>query len=87
MRPTAFPAPRLGQSRIEIDGRDMPARGTLGRFTAPFSFIGLPAISVPLPGENTDGLPLGVQIVGAPHRDGDVLRAAAALEATGITLS
>ena len=81
---TAFPAPELGQGRITIDGRDVPVRGTLGRFTAPFSFIGLPAMSVPMAVE-PGALPLGVQIIARPYDEAAVLRVAAALEKTGAT--
>lgn len=78
---TPFPAPRRGQSRIEIEGQEVPVRAALGRYTAPFSFIGLPAISAPV--DVGGPLPAGVQLVGAPGRDDLVLRAAAALEASG----
>lgn len=81
---TAVPAPKLGQGRITIDGSDVPVRGTLGRFTAPFSFVGLPAMSVPMavaPG----ALPLGVQIVARPYDEAAVLRVAAMLENNGAT--
>jgi AtzE family amidohydrolase len=81
---TAFPAPVLGQGRITIDGSEAPVRGTLGRFTAPFSFIGLPAISVPMKVE-ADKLPLGVQIVAQPWAEATVLRVVAELEKNGVT--
>ncbi len=81
---TAFPAPELGQGRITIDGSDVPVRGTLGRFTAPFSFVGLPAISVPMAVE-PGALPLGVQIVARPYDEAAVLRVAAVLEKNGAT--
>jgi amidase len=51
-----------------------------GVFAVPFSFTGQPALSVPL--HRTDGgLPVGVQIVGAPGADRLLLDVAAALEA------
>ena len=51
-----------------------------GAFPVPFSFTGQPALSVPL--HRTDGgLPVGVQIVGAPGADRLLLDLAAALEA------
>ena len=80
---TAFPAPLLGQSRIEIDGMDVPVRGTLARYVAPFSFVGCPAMSVPVWGEGP--LPMGVQLVAAPNNDTAVLRVAAELEKKGVT--
>ena len=79
---TPFPPTKIGQSQIEIDGETLPVRGTLGRFTAPFSFIGCPALSVPVPGEGP--FPLGVQLVAAPGRDGYLLRAASKLRDEGV---
>ncbi len=52
---------------------------------APFNYLGLPAASVPM-GFDSEGLPLGLQIVGRPFAEGEVLRAAHAFErATGWT--
>ncbi len=48
-------------------------------FTIPASLAGLPAASVPA-GQTAGGLPVGVQFIGAPFRDADVLRAARAFE-------
>ncbi len=84
--PTApFPPPRIGQSRIEIDGRALPTRGTLGRFTAPFSFVGVPAMSVPV--DAGGRFPMGVQLVAGPGKDALLLRTAAWLEERGVSLS
>lgn len=41
--------------------------------------IGMPALSLPA-GLDDEGLPVGVQLVGGPHADADVLRAALTLE-------
>ncbi|MFE9772990.1 amidase [Streptomyces sp. NPDC005931] len=51
-------------------------------FTYPFNMTQQPAATVPV-GTDTDGLPVGVQIVAARHRDALVLRAAQALYASG----
>jgi aspartyl-tRNA(Asn)/glutamyl-tRNA(Gln) amidotransferase subunit A len=73
---TAFPA-----------GEDFP-RTVAGReatflswtpFTYPFNLTGQPAATVPC-GSASDGLPVGLQIVGRVREDGRVLRAAAAFE-------
>lgn len=48
-------------------------------FTAPYNCTGQPAISLPL-GTSTQGLPLGVQLVGPPHGEAILLAAAAELE-------
>ncbi len=49
------------------------------RNTRPFNVFGLPAISVPC-GFSTSGLPIGLQIVGAPGSEGVVLAMANAYE-------
>jgi len=45
-------------------------------FNAPWSLTGLPTVTVPS-GISEDELPLGLQLVGRPHRDHDLLEAAA----------
>ncbi|MGB8857941.1 MAG: amidase family protein, partial [Ilumatobacteraceae bacterium] len=45
------------------------------------TFAGLPAISVPV-GFDHRGLPMGMQLIGLPRADADLLRLAAAYEAT-----
>ncbi|WP_372712480.1 Asp-tRNA(Asn)/Glu-tRNA(Gln) amidotransferase subunit GatA [Ilyobacter sp.] len=47
-------------------------------FTIPLNMAGLPGISVPA--EVVNGLPVGIQIVGKPFGEGDILRAADAFE-------
>ena len=49
-------------------------------FTYPFNLTGQPAASLPC-GVTSDGLPVGLQIVGRRHADSTVLRASAAFEA------
>jgi AtzE family amidohydrolase len=75
---TPCAAIRIGQGTIALDGKELPSRPNIGIFTQPFSFIGLPIISVPFfqPGS----LPLGVQIIGAPYNEAAVLRVAWQLE-------
>lgn len=66
-------------------GRDVPAGWGDARwqswtpFTYPFNLTQQPAASVPC-GLTSSGLPVGLQIVGARHRDALVLQAAAAYE-------
>ncbi|GAA2221217.1 amidase [Streptomyces indiaensis] len=52
-------------------------------FTYPFNMTQQPAASVPV-GADTDGLPIGLQLVAARHRDDLVLRAAHALYGAGV---
>jgi Asp-tRNA(Asn)/Glu-tRNA(Gln) amidotransferase A subunit family amidase len=66
---------------IALASGNFPARAHLGRYTIPFSIIGLPVISVPVAGYP---LPRGVQLVAAPSREGVLFRAAAFLENRGV---
>ncbi len=68
--PTApFVAPRSGES--------VP-RGRLLAFTRPFNLSGHPVIVLPAP---TDGLPVGIQVVGRFGREAELVEVALALEA------
>jgi len=65
---------------VNIDGREVER--TIGWcLTHPINFTGHPAISVPA-GLNSDGLPVGLQIVGRRFDDATVLAVAATLEQT-----
>ena len=75
-------APELGQRTFVLDGETMLVRPNLGIFTQPISFIGLPVAAVPV--WLDEGLPLGVQVIGAPWREDVVLRVAEALWQAGV---
>jgi AtzE family amidohydrolase len=75
-------APVIDQPLIEIDGVSMPPGAILGRLTQPFSFIGLPAISVPV--VRAGCLPVGVQLVAKPFDEAKLIAAAAWLESHGV---
>jgi AtzE family amidohydrolase len=80
-------APAIGTEWIEINGRRLPARASLGLLTQPVSCIGLPVVTVPIAGMNPAAphLPVGVQVIAAPWREDLALRVAADLEAQGVT--
>ena len=80
---TPCTAPAIGSEWIEVGGRRLPARPNLGLLTQPISCIGLPAVAVPIWGVHA-ALPIGVQVIAAPWREGLVLRVAHALEAAGV---
>ena len=71
------------QGFAEIDGRRIPFRhpsGSIGtRCTIPFNVTGLPALSVCC-GFTTDGLPIGLQIVGSCFEESRVFQVAHAYE-------
>jgi aspartyl-tRNA(Asn)/glutamyl-tRNA(Gln) amidotransferase subunit A len=63
-----------------IEGNDaLEQARRLTRFTAPFNLTGLPALSVPC-GFTSDGLPIGLQLVGQPWSEAKVLQAGQAFE-------
>lgn len=76
---TPMVAPKLGQKTGMFGGVEMPLRPHIGIFTQPFSFIGLPVVSVPVWLPNQP-LPIGVQIIAAPWREDVALRIAQQLE-------
>ena len=69
----AFPVDR------DVPDRDSDADATEWPFSLPFNLTRQPAASVPC-GLTADGRPVGLQIVGPPHGDALVLRAARAFE-------
>jgi amidase/aspartyl-tRNA(Asn)/glutamyl-tRNA(Gln) amidotransferase subunit A len=83
---TPCTAPVIGTEWLEINGQRLPARASMGLLTQPISCVGLPVATVPLWGMNPAAphLPIGVQLIAAPWREDHCLRAAAALEATGL---
>jgi Asp-tRNA(Asn)/Glu-tRNA(Gln) amidotransferase A subunit family amidase len=76
-------APFLDQETMVIEGAEVLVRPHLGLYTQPFSFIGLPVLSVPV--VTTSPLPLGVQIIAAPGQEAQILRVAHWLESQHIT--
>jgi aspartyl-tRNA(Asn)/glutamyl-tRNA(Gln) amidotransferase subunit A len=74
-----IPAPVLGASVVEIDGRTEPVRNVMLRLTQIFNLTGHPAISVPC-GRTSAGLPCGLQLAGARGRTDALLGVARSCE-------
>ncbi|CAN5341358.1 AtzE family amidohydrolase [soil metagenome] len=72
-------APVIGTEWLEINGKRLPARPSLGLLTQPISCIGLPVATVPVWGCHAS-MPIGVQLIAAPWREDAALRVAFALE-------
>lgn len=79
---TPCAAPRIGEARRDFGGGEIWPRPHLGVYTRPFSFVGLPALTVPVP--RPGALPLGVQLVAAPLAEASLFRVARRLEADSL---
>jgi AtzE family amidohydrolase len=86
---TPVSAPLIGSETLEINGRSLPMRASLGLLTQPLSFIGLPVCTAPIwpDGVGPGALPLGVQLIAAPWREDICLAAARTLEQAGVALA
>ena len=74
----AIPAFRHGERRWQVEGKTVHYLDAWS-YTEFFNILGNPAAVVPV-GRSSEGLPIGVQIVGRPWEEEQVLFAAAALE-------
>ncbi len=74
----AIPVTQIDQEII-IDGVPKQATVSLLSLTMPFNLAGLPALSCPC-GFTTEGLPVGLQLVGKPFEETTVLRIAHAYQ-------
>jgi len=72
-------AKRIGESTILVDGVEEDFRLATTRLVRGINVIGYPAISIPC-GFGEAGMPIGLQIVGRPFAERQLLAAAAALE-------
>ncbi|MCL6597597.1 MAG: amidase [Alicyclobacillus macrosporangiidus] len=70
------PVPRVGADEALVGGKTVPLWDAAAYMTAPWNVLGFPAISVPF-GHDENGLPVGLQIVGGPMADDEVLELAA----------
>jgi amidase/aspartyl-tRNA(Asn)/glutamyl-tRNA(Gln) amidotransferase subunit A len=82
---TPCAATPIGTEWLEIEGRRLPLRPSMGILTQPISAIGLPVVTAPIPFAGK--LPIGVQLIGAPWREDHCFRAAASLVACGASFA
>ena len=73
------PAPRIGQTEVDLGGVMEDTRLASTRFVRAINLLGLPALSLPC-GFTSDQLPVGAQIIGRPFDEATVLWVGAALE-------
>jgi aspartyl-tRNA(Asn)/glutamyl-tRNA(Gln) amidotransferase subunit A len=72
--------PRRDETDVGGGARMWELLAKLVRCTAPFNFLGLPALAVPV-GQDGNGLPIAAQLVGRPFAEDRLLQAAAVQEA------
>lgn len=73
------PAVRLGAATVKVGGVEEPVRNITLRLTQLFNITGHPAITLPC-ATTSDGLPIGIQLVGGRGRTDGLLSVAAAVE-------
>ena len=70
--------PRRDEADMEAKGRVFDVVARLTTLTRPFSYLGLPVLSMPI-GLDAAGMPVGAQLVGRPLAEGRLLAMADAL--------
>jgi aspartyl-tRNA(Asn)/glutamyl-tRNA(Gln) amidotransferase subunit A len=75
--PTA--APKIGQMTMKVGSVDEDVRLATTRLMRAINILGIPALSIPC-GFTKGGLPIGLQILGAPRAEEMILRVGAAVE-------
>ncbi|HEY5637139.1 MAG TPA: amidase [Burkholderiales bacterium] len=77
----AFAAPSIADTDIGGRPEMMQVLGRITRLTRPFSYLGLPALSVPV-GFTAGGLPVAMQLVGRPFDEATLFAAGHAYQGT-----
>ncbi|MGG1663348.1 amidase [Brevibacillus sp. NRS-1366] len=72
-------APKIGQEVIQYEDFEESVVDSMLRLNCPANVAGIPAITVPC-GFSSNGLPIGLQIMGAPFKESKVLQVANAYE-------
>jgi aspartyl-tRNA(Asn)/glutamyl-tRNA(Gln) amidotransferase subunit A len=75
----AIPAPRLGVTTVDVNGRTEPIRAAMLRLTQLFNITGHPSIALPAV-HDVDRLPRGLQIVGRRGQTDRLLDIAESIE-------
>lgn len=74
-----YRTPRTDRLVADVGDRELPLADVVARTTAIFNIVGAPTITVP-GGFDSEGMPIGVQVVARPHADALCLRIAHAFQ-------
>jgi aspartyl-tRNA(Asn)/glutamyl-tRNA(Gln) amidotransferase subunit A len=77
---TPITAPLLEQDNVLIGDAEENTRIATTRLVRSINFLGEPALSMPC-GKNSNGMPIGLQLISAPFTEGRLLQIAKTLEA------
>jgi aspartyl-tRNA(Asn)/glutamyl-tRNA(Gln) amidotransferase subunit A len=83
---TPTPAPKIGQVTMQVGGVDEDVRLATTRLMRAINVLGIPALSIPS-GFTKSGLPIGLQILGAPRAEDMILRVGAAIEDATVAIA
>ena len=78
---TPTSAPKIGQTVIEINGESEDVRLATTRLVRGINVLGLPALALPC-GKDSNGMPLGLQIIGRAFDEETILAAGSAIESS-----
>lgn len=73
-----FIAPAIGQHTVSLNDREVMFAEHVSRLIRPTTLIGIPAMTVPC--GILEGLPFGIQILGAPFKEATILKVAHQIE-------
>lgn len=76
---TPTPAPQIGQTTMQVGDTTEDVRLATTRFMRAINVLGIPSLAMPC-GFTNSGLPIGLQILGAPRQEELILKIGAALE-------
>mmetsp|Transcript_114 Transcript_114/g.333 ORF Transcript_114/g.333 Transcript_114/m.333 type:complete len:627 (+) Transcript_114:70-1950(+) len=82
---TGITAPRVGKGAELFGESNLKALGKVARFSFLGNLCGLPGMSIPA-GKDSEGLPIGFQVLGGHCREDVILRVANALDAGGFSV-
>lgn len=76
-----YTAAKIGETMVDVGNTRMEASSARTKNLFPFNALGLPAMSIPC-GFDDKGLPIGLQIIGKPFQESEILQIGNAYQTT-----